>query len=153
MEMPDVTVPVPEERVPEFYRFFGAWLAGDIASSMPTTDTRGEGGVKPWVNNDNDLGLAQEIWQKLSPSAKAMFDLLMEEPGQKISGDVIAEKLDIPKGKYGVAGVLAWPKRYCMAVERRQPARYEDNPNAGSGNYWIDPEVADLFKQARDSLK
>lgn len=152
-EMPDITVPVPEDRVPEFYQFFGAWLAGSPSATVaPVGQHAGASGddLSPWGSTDEDLGLAQVVWGKLSERARAMFSLLMESPGEKISGEDIAETLDIPNGKYGVAGVLAWPGRHSYAVGRWLPIYYEDGPVGASANYWMEPEVADLFNKAKD---
>ena len=153
--MADITVPVPEDRIAEFYQFFGAWLAGAPTSVVSVGQQVGhpETNVVAWARADEDLALAQVVWEKLSDRAKAMFDLLTEHPGAKISGEMIAEKVDIPNGKYGVAGVLAWPGRHCYAVGRVLPVRYEDGPVGGSANYWIEKEVADLFKQAKDEIQ
>lgn len=149
--MPDITVPVPDERVPEFYQFFGAWLAGSSATRAAIGQPVGATGpeVKPWGPADNDLSLAVTVWGKLSAPARAMFELLMEYPGEKISGEMIAEKIGIEKGKYGVAGLLAWPGRHSYGVGRQLPVQYEDGPVGGSANYWIEPEAAVLFSRAK----
>jgi len=52
----------------------------------------------------------------------------MVAPEKKFSGEDLAEALDIPNGKYGTAGVLAWPGRYSFAVGRILPCNYEDGP-------------------------
>lgn len=70
-------------------------------------------------------------------------------PGHKVAGEDMAETLDIPNGKYGVAGVLAWPGRHSAAVGRVLPIRFEDGPVGEGGNYWVEQEVADLFRKAR----
>jgi len=66
------------------------------------------------------------------------------------SGDVAAA-VGIPNGKYGVAGVLAWPSRHCAAVGRPLLCRYEEpmTPDV-SGTYWIDEAVAGLFRAVRE---
>jgi Family of unknown function (DUF6416) len=76
-----------------------------------------------------------------------MFGLLMDHPGDAMTGEELAAAVGIPNGKYGVADVLAWPARHCAAVERPLPCRYEEpmTPDA-SGTYWIDQAVADLFR-------
>lgn len=152
--MADITVPVPDDRVAEFYQFFGAWLAGSapaaVSAGMQVGNPHAE--VSPWGQTDEDLALAKVVWTKLSDRAKAMFDLLMEHPGDKISGEMVAETLDIPNGKYGVAGVLAWPGRHSYGVGRHLPVRYEDGPVGGSANYWMDKAVADLFQLAKQEL-
>jgi len=153
--MPDVTVPVPDDRVPEFYQFFGAWLAG--AQPPITADSQQESnphtGTQPWVDTDEDLVLAQGVWERLSKRARAMMNLLMESPGAKLSGEVIAQKVGIPNGKYGVAGVLAWPGRHCLAVGRKLPIRYEEGPVGESANYWIESHVAALFTKAKNQIR
>jgi hypothetical protein len=72
--------------------------------------------------------LARSVWGKFSPGAKALFSLLMDEPGRKVSGKDLASTLDIPNGASGVAGVLAWPARHCAAVNRVGPWRWEYRP-------------------------
>lgn len=129
--MTDVTVPVPDDRVAEFYAFFSSWLAG-VEAAVTEVDTTT---VMPWGQADDDLGKARVVWGKLSERARAMFDLLLDEPGNKISGEDIADRLGIPNGKYGVAGVLAWPGRHANAVGRPLPVQYEDGPVGGSANY------------------
>ncbi|KQY61816.1 DUF6416 domain-containing protein [Nocardioides sp. Root140] len=146
--MPDVTVPVPDDRVAEFYGFFSAWLAGEDAPASPAASVA----VAPWGQSDDDLGKAQVVWSKLSERATAMFELLLDEPGNKVSGEEIADRLGIPNGKYGVAGVLAWPGRHANAVGRPLPVQYDDGPVGGSASYWIAPATAAIFNSARSAI-
>jgi hypothetical protein len=46
-------------------------------------------------------------WTKFSPTAEALFPVHIDKPGRTVSGDELADTLDIPNGKHGVAGVLA----------------------------------------------
>jgi hypothetical protein len=144
----DITVKVPEDRVPEFYSFVGAWLAGELGEDQDTGPS-----VPPseWTNTEEDLPLARLVWGKLSPRAKGLFSLLMDNPGVKVSGEELADTLEIPNGKYGVAGVLAWPGRHSAAVNRALPCKYEDGPVGGSANYWMESDVAELFLQVREA--
>jgi hypothetical protein len=142
--MQEVKVLVPEDRVPEFYEMFGRWLAG--------VETAGEsaGPVTEWRDTEDDLALAKVLWGKLSDRAQAMFGVLMAEPDRKFSGEWLASELEIPNGKYGVAGVLAWPGRHCKALGRQMPIRQEEGDVGDSANYWMTPEIAALFRKARD---
>jgi hypothetical protein len=153
MAMPDITVPVPDDRVPEFYQFFGAWLAGRPAQPMTEVHQVGNPAVEalPWGQSDQDPALAEVVWGKLSKPAKDMFNVLLNNPGEKFSGEWLAENLGIEKGKYGVAGLLAWPGRHCYAVGRKLPVRYVDGVVGESADYWIEPDVAALFVTARDA--
>ena len=144
--MQEIKVLVPEERVPEFYEMFGRWLAGTDVTNDP-----GGGQLVEWHNTDDDLTLAKVVWGKLSERAQSMFNVLIEQPEKKFSGEQLAADLDIPNGKYGVAGVLAWPGRHCKAVGRYLPVSQEDGAVGDSANYWMTTEVAALFNKARDS--
>ena len=143
----DVTVKIPEERVGDFYELVGRWLS-DEQLADEVTDT--SAGPKSWTNSNDDLALARSVWQKFSPRAKAVFSLLMDQPGDKVSGKYLASTLDIPNGTSGVAGVLAWPARHCAAVNRVGPWRWEYRPEEDKTYYWIEPKVADLFKKVRN---
>ena len=148
--MQEVNVLLDEARVEPFYVMFGAWVAGDGAdgqtheSPLPFPIN----GAAEWADTDEDLALARALWRKWNDRAHGLFGLLMAEPGRRYSGTELAELLDIPNGRYGVAGVLAWPGRHCGAVGRELPSRYEPDPEGGGGRYWMKPEVASLFSKA-----
>ncbi|NES14591.1 MULTISPECIES: DUF6416 domain-containing protein [Micromonospora] len=146
--MQEIKVLVPEERIPEFYEMFGRWLAGP-----PREVSDGPSDAVAWQDTDSDLELAKVVWAKFSQRAKDLFGVLIDSPEKTFSGEQLASDLDIPNGKYGVAGVLAWPGRYCAEVGRSLPFRFEDGPVGGSGNYSMTPELASLFGKARGSLR
>jgi hypothetical protein len=145
--MIDVTVKVPEDRVGEFYEIVGRWLTGEElavgALGSPVT------GLKDWTDSPEDLALARVVWEKLSPRGKAVFSLLMGRPSEKVSAEDLASACDIPNGRYGVAGVLAWPGRHCAAVNRHLPVQWKEGSDDSGGLYWFEPETADLFRKAR----
>lgn len=146
--MIDVSVKVPEERIADFYAMYGRWLAGTDVGAANETDIAE---AIDWSDSPDDAALAKVVWSKFSDRAKAMFSTLIDNPEEKYSGVDLADLHDIPNGKYGVAGVLAWPGRHCAAVNRVMPCRYEDGPKGGSANYWMNSEVASLFRKVRDA--
>ena len=95
---------------------------------MPATGAIGGDG-SPCLPNRGLAGCRG--WEKFNPRAKALFSLLMDHPGHKETGEGLAATLDIPNGKSGVAGVLAWPVRHCAAMNRVVPWSWEDGPEAG----------------------
>jgi hypothetical protein len=144
----EVTVKIPEERVGEFYQVVGRWLTGEQLEveapdkpAAPPTD---------WTHSDNDLALAGAVWEKFSPRAQALLSRLMDHASHKVSAEDLAETLDIPHGKSGVAGVLAWPARHCAAVNKAVPWRWEEGLESTGALYWVEPNVADVFKKVRD---
>jgi len=73
----------------------------------------------------------------------------MDHPSEKMSGEDLASACDIPNGKYGVAGVLAWPGRHCAGVNRHLSAKWQEGSDESGGLYWFEPEAADLFRKVR----
>ena len=72
----------------------------------------------------------------------------MEEPGEPFAGEEIARRLGLEKGAHGVAGVLAWPGRYSRHLGRLLPIETAGRPDGGT-DYYMEPEVAALFRKAR----
>ena len=148
--MIDVTVKVPEDRVPEFYVMYGQWLNGAPAAeaalvgrNAQTPDSR-----PAWTEADGDV--AREVWNKLSSAAKRLFSTLIDNPETPFSGEELAEILGLPNGKHGVAGVLAWPGRHCAGVNRRWFWDW-DYPDGEVAVYWLSRGNAALFEEARSS--
>ena len=151
-----VTVAVPEARVPEFYAWFAAFLAAEPGTPPPLAgrgrrDPRGKrqnGGAQAWSANDAE----QAVWlyRKLAPPARELFDLLADNPGQRIGGEQLARRLELEKGSHGVAGILAWPGRYSRHLNRVLPIATEGRDDGGT-NYYMDADTAALFQAARAS--
>ena len=153
--MPDITVPVPDDRTADFYQFFGRWLSGALEASTEGLQSSGQPSEThqdkraSWTGSDDEADDAEFLWRKLTKRAKGMFNLLMAEPGKRYTGKEIAAALDIPHGANGVAGVLAWPGRYCWNLSRYLPTHWKDGEDGAESVYWMKPEVAQLFSQAR----
>ena len=152
-----VTVAVPEERVPEFYAWFAAFLAAE-PSAPPTFGghgRRGPRGMRPhgepraWSADDADQ--AAWLYRKLAPQARALFDLLADAPGTRIGGEQLARRLGLEKGSHGVAGILAWPGRYCRRLDRVLPIATEGRADGGT-DYYMDADTAKLFERTRAEL-
>jgi Family of unknown function (DUF6416) len=149
-----VTVAVPEERVPEFYSWFAAFLAAE-----PGTPPRswGRGGRGPrgarhhsearaWSAEDADQ--AGWLYSRLAPPARELFDLLADAPGERFGGENIAKRLGLEKGAHGVAGILAWPGRYSRHLGRVLPIATDGRADGGT-DYYMEPDIAALFANAR----
>jgi hypothetical protein len=140
-----VTVAVPEERVPEFYLWFAHFLEG-----RPGGPGRGRGPrhheAAAWSADDADQ--ARWLYERLAPPAQALFGLLAEAPGERFAGNDIAARLGLDKGAHGVAGILAWPGRYTRKLGREFPISTAGRPDGGT-DYFMDPDVAAIFAAAR----
>ena len=121
----NVTVAVPEERIPEFYAWFGAFLAAEPGTPPPG---RGRGRGPRWNHHFEarawsaaDADQASWLLAKLALPARQLFELLAAHPGERFAGEAIARQLGLEKGAHGVAGILAWPGRYCRRLGREMP--------------------------------
>lgn len=155
-----VTVAVPAERVPEFYAWFAAFLAAEPGSGPPRGRGHGRGrgrgrgwhpggpraAAQPWSASDADL--AVWLYRKLAPPARELFDLLIDAPGERFAGNDVAARLHLNAGAHGVAGILAWPGRYSRGMGRALPLANEGRADGGT-DYFMEPEVAELFAAAR----
>jgi hypothetical protein len=149
-----VTVAVPEERVPEFYSWFAVFLAAEPGTLPPIRGQgrrgprgrRHHGEAHPW--SAEDAQAAAWLYRKLAPPARELLDLLALAPGERFGGEEIAKRLGLDKGAHGVAGILAWPGRYCRHLERVLPIATEGRADGGT-DYYMDPDVAALFSTAR----
>jgi hypothetical protein len=148
-----ITVAVPEERVPEFYAWFAEFLTAESGTAPRSERERhGHRGrrLRPhasaWSANDADQ--AAWLYRKLAPPARDLFDLHLETPGERFAGETIAKRLGLEKGAHGVAGILAWPGRYSRHLDRVLPIDTEGRADGGT-DYYIDPETAAIFAEAR----
>ncbi len=145
-----VTVAVPEERVPEFYVWFAHFLAGEPATWGGRRRGFGPPRAGPaaaeWSAQDAEQ--AAWLYAKLAPPARELLDLLIDAPGERFSGNDIAARLRLEKGAHGVAGILAWPGRYSRKLGRTLPIATEGRDDGGT-DYYLEPEVAQLFAAAR----
>ena len=151
----EITVAVPEERVPEFYSWFAAFLTAEPGTPPPSggRGRRGPRGLRhraeaiAWSAQDADQ--AAWLYRKLAPPARELFDLLIDSRGERVAGEQLAKRLGLDKGAHGVAGILAWPGRYSRHLNRVLPISTEGRADGGT-DYYMEPETAELFAAARE---
>lgn len=145
-ELQDVSVKVPTDRLAEFYEWFGRWMRepDDRGGAAPAARA-----VEPlsW-DPENDRDLAVTAWQSFPQRARLVLGTLIDHPDRRYSGDELAALHEIPHGKYGVAGSLAWPGRRLRKLGRALPLEVAENPDGGS-HYWMSPRMARLWADAR----
>jgi len=155
-----ITVAVPEERVPEFYVWFANFLSaregsppawGGVADPWGGRGRgRGPGRRHPeaqaWSAQDGEQ--AAWLYSKLAGPARELLDLLLEAPGERFSGTDIAARLRLEKGAHGVAGILAWPGRYSRKLGRDLPIATAGREDGGT-DYYLEPAIVELFAVAR----
>jgi hypothetical protein len=149
-----ITVAVPEERVPEFYAWFADFLTAEPGTAWSSMRGRHRDrgrrlhtDASAWSADDADQ--AAWLYRKLAPPARGLFDLLLDAPGERFGGETIAKRLGLEKGAHGVAGILAWPGRYSRHLDRVLPIDTEGRADGGT-DYYIDPDTAAIFAGARE---
>jgi hypothetical protein len=158
--MVDITVPVPDERIPEFYTFFGLWLREGLSLPAEPSEASPSGSQaseatptnREWGASDDDLADAVWLWSKCSAPARRFFSLLIDNPGTKFTGGQIAEACSISNGAHGVAGVLAHPARFGRQIGRSLPSHWRPDPETFDSYYWMTDERAALFAAAREQV-
>ena len=88
--------------------------------SKPKSVTE-EAGTSPWLAAD--VQLMEDVWRKLTTTARNLFDRLLETPGERVSSAELAQVVGVP-GSYQVAGTLSWPGIHCKRVGKRLFFRY-----------------------------
>lgn len=152
-----ITVEVPEERVAEFYAWFAEFLSAPQGGlGLPRARRGGPGrhrgyagpghNPEPWTPEDRDQ--ARWLYRKLSTPARELFDLLIDSPGARFSGNDVATRLALQNGAHGVAGILAWPGRWSRKLGREFPIRTDAREDGGT-DFSMDEDTAALFAQAR----
>lgn len=144
---------MPPDRMADFYEMYGRWLRGVQQEAKPPegaddADEHSWRDRRPW-DPMGDVELARTAWAGFPVRAKQVFSTLIDNPTVKFTGDELAVMHAIPNGKYGVAGVLAHPGRQLKSLGRQHHFHAEALSEGGS-NYWMDLDVAELFRQARD---
>jgi hypothetical protein len=139
--------------VPEFYAWFADFLTAEPGNAPSSAwGRRGHRRhrqrfeVSAWSADDADQ--AAWLYRKLAPPARELFDLLLDAPGERFGGEMIATRLGLEKGAHGVAGILAWPGRYSRHLDRVLPIDTEGRADGGT-DYYIDPDTAAIFAAAR----
>ncbi|HEX4364174.1 MAG TPA: DUF6416 domain-containing protein [Solirubrobacteraceae bacterium] len=158
-----ITVAVPEERVPEFYVWFASFLAAEAGGPPRRGRPGGRGGpdfggpdfggpgrhfADPVGWSAADAEESAWLYRKLAEPARALFDLLIDAPGEPVAGNEIAARLGLEKGAHGVAGILAWPGRYSRKLGRELPIATQGRADGGT-DYYMDPAIAEIFAAAR----
>jgi hypothetical protein len=153
----DITVHIPDDRVSEFYLMLGSWLARDTgepqAPSSAAPPGAGSSGtaLQDWTDSDSDLDLARTVWRKFSSRAKDAVLVLLDYPGEAITGQDLAPAAGFGGGAQGVAQALAQAAQEAAAAGRRTPWR-EQTLDLGGSTYWIEGQAAELFRRLEPEL-
>lgn len=157
--MREVTILVPEERIPEFYERFGAFMSEAADSVAPMVATVGSKPVPAWATGPGAVELVAKYWSALSADGQTVLGILIDgalrEPPEKFTPQQLVVETGHPNGVSGIAGIFGAAGRAAKKVGIPR-YRYSDT-NAQTwhfiwdwdgSRYWMIPEVAKLFREA-----
>ena len=136
----DITVPVPTDRVPEFYRWFADWIDNGGVGAVPTLPT-----AAPLVDG---LDAAVRWWKLLKPRERQIFRLWVEASPRMLTAGEIVDALGL-NGPRDIPGILSWPGRkgHKAGFDVRWNFRYD--PTTNDPIYGLESrEYADLILRA-----
>lgn len=138
-----VTVPVPGDRVAEFYRWFAEWLEDTPATpAEPSTPSPEE-----------QLTAAIRWWKLLKPSERGIFGLWINEAPKMVTAEEIIERLEL-NGPRDIPGILSWSGRKGRKAGFRVHWSFRYDPATEAPIYGIeDAEYADVLRQARSAVE
>lgn len=145
MTTTDITVPVPQDRVPEFYRWFADWVDGpnlhETSSAVPHSDP----------SNVEDAAI--RWWASLGARERQIFSLWIDAAPRMLTAEEIIEAMNL-NGARDIPGILSWPTRKGAKVGFRATWRFRRDPLTDSPLYGIeDVTYADLLRRARSAAE
>lgn len=112
MSITNLTVPVPTDRVAEFYRSFADWIDGSVgltqgaAEAQAAADQASAGAHSA----KRDLDAAIQWWKLLKPREREVFSLWIAAAPNMLTATEIVETLGL-NGPRDIPGILSWPGR------------------------------------------
>jgi hypothetical protein len=142
MSVTNLTVPVPTDRVAEFYRWFADWVDG---SPPPRA-------VEPPPPGEN-VEAAVKWWQLLKPREREIFGLWIDIAPKMVTASDIVEKLGL-KGPRDIPGILSWPRRKGQKAGFAVQWSFRYDALTEEPIYGIeDAEYADVLRHARSTAE
>lgn len=145
MSTTDITVPVPTDRIPEFYRWFADWVDGRVvdAPTLPAPALASATTTEP------DISAAVRWWNLLKPRERKIFSLWIEAAPRMLTATEIIAQLEL-KGPREIAGILSWPGRKGDKVGFEVHWSFRYDPTTEEPIYGIeDTAYAELIRSAR----
>lgn len=142
MPTTDITIPVPSERVPEFYRWFADWVENpnrELTSTLNQT-----------VNEAPTGDAATRWWKSLKVRERQIFGLWIDAAPKLMSAEQIVEAMGL-NGPRDIPGILSWPTRKGDKVGFKVRWNFQRDPVTGAPLYGIeDVAYAERLGAARD---
>ena len=145
----NVTVPVPEERLADFYFWFAAWLRKSPATPHAALVPEGPDPMlaqSPLLHawGPGDAKLLRIVVRRCKLRSQAIFEILFESRGTPLGAEEMAARLGETIHK--IAGLMTHPTALCEDVQRRPFWSTSENAQGGA-SYWVEPDVCDLFEE------
>lgn len=154
MDVHEIKVLVPSERVTEFYRWFADWRDGAPPTATATPNVEAPARVVS-VAGEARLSAAVKWWRSLKPSERGIWGLWIEASPQLLTADQIVSELGL-KGVRDIPGILSWSGRKGKRVGFPVHWQFEYDAITGAPLYGLRDvdglsavEYGDLLRRAR----
>jgi hypothetical protein len=137
-ETVSVTIVVPADRAYRFKDHAKRWLKG-------TAHTE-------WRASDHEL--AARLWQRLDIARRQVLGVLIDDPGRRFRASELVELTSAAPGPADLVRLLGTVSNLSHGLCRAWPWHFDYPDGKGKGKpgvYWMEPDVAELFRNARDA--
>jgi len=157
MSITNLTVPVPTDRVAEFYRMFADWVDGSTGRVPPAADVpaQSKAGAAPTgaPPAKPDLDAAIRWWRLLKPREREVFSLWIAAAPKMLTAAEIVDKLGL-NGPRDIPGILSWPGRKGHKVGFEVHWSFRHDPVSEEPVYGLeDVEFAEIIGRARTAVE
>lgn len=157
MELHEVKVLVPAERVSDFYRWFADWQGGSLPTGSSTTGSASSAAAL--AEEDARLTAASTWWRSLVPKERAVWGLWIDAAPKLLTADEIVSALGL-NGHREIPGILSWSGRKGEKAGFQVEWAFERDAETGASRYGLRSvedlsavEYADLLRRAREAAE
>lgn len=152
MELQEVKVLVPADRMSEFYRWFADWTESLSPDPAPNS------GAKANKETADLLEAATAWWKSLKVSERSLWSLWIEASPRLLTAQEIVDALSL-KGPRDIPGILSWSGRKGDKVGFKVGWSYQEDAS-GQALYGLRrvgslsaEDYADLLRRAKSAAE
>jgi hypothetical protein len=141
----DVTVPVPSDRIADFYRLFADWIEGSAPPAARSAD--------PITPQSGEHDPAKRWWLSLNSNERAFFGVMIDASPRMVTGEEVAQHMGLDS-ESRIGPVLSWSRRKGDKVGLHVWWEFRQDPVMGVPMYGIeDTDFAEKIRAAREAAE
>ncbi|QNE35868.1 hypothetical protein [Leifsonia shinshuensis] len=141
----DITVPVPSDRIPEFYRVFADWIEGGAHAFADESQST--------TRQQVEQNPAQRWWLSLNANERAFFGVMIDTSPRMVTGEEVAQRMGL-ESESRIGPVLSWSRRKGEKAGLAVWWEFRQDPITGVPMYGIeDTDFAEKIRKAREAAE